>query len=179
MRTIVIVDYDSAWPEIFERLRAKIQAAVDDAALSIEHVGSTAVPGLAAKPVIDIDVVVADRERVVTAIERLATIGYVHRGNLGIEGREAFSIPAGVPAHHLYVCPQGNLALRNHLAVRNFLRAKPDTARAYGALKKRLAAMFPDDIDKYIAGKTEFLIDLLRQSELTERELEQITRANR
>lgn len=179
MGAIVVVDYDPAWPEVFEQLRSRIGAVVGDVALSIEHVGSTAVPGLVAKPIIDLDVVVAGDRDVATAIERLATLGYVHEGNLGIEGREAFSNPAGSPAHHLYVCRDGNLALRNHLAIRDFLRSNARASRTYGELKKRLAETHGNDIDGYIDGKTDFLLELLRQSNLTPRELEQISDANR
>ena len=83
--------------------------------MSVEHVGSTAVPGLAAKPIIDMDVVVAAPDNLSEAIERLATLGYVHRGNLGIDDREAFDSPQGLPAHHLYLCLGESAALANHL----------------------------------------------------------------
>lgn len=136
-------------------------------------------PGLAAKPIIDMDVVVASDREVPTAIEQLSTLGYTHRGNLGIEGREAFENPPGSPPHNLYVCRQGTLALRNHLAVRDFLRATPAAVREYGELKKSLAEKFRDDIDKYIDGKTELVLGLLRRSGLSSAELEQIEAANR
>src|SRR5579862_585811 len=89
-RTLEIVDYDPSWPTLFETLRSRLLLVVGDIADSIEHVGSTAVPGLAAKPIIDIDVVVEADTDVSLAIERLAVLGYQHRGDLGIEGREAF-----------------------------------------------------------------------------------------
>ena len=89
---IVIVDYSPAWPLEFERLRDRVAAAVGNLAVAIEHVGSTAVPGLAAKPVIDL-VIVVEPEDVQAAIDRLTVIGYVHQGNLGVEGREAFRRP--------------------------------------------------------------------------------------
>src|SRR5688572_23931561 len=132
MRTIVVVDYDPAWPEIFEQLRAYVWSAVHDVALAVEHVGSTSVPGLAAKPIIDMSVIVASEHKVPVTIARLATLGYVHLGTLGVEGREAFRRPEGLPAHklpahNLYVCPQGSLGLQNHLAVRDHLRTHPET----------------------------------------------------
>src|SRR6188508_3746065 len=110
MRSIVVVDYDPAWSVIFESLRAQLWAVVADVALAIEHVGSTAVPGLAAKPIIDLDVVVAPGQ-VGTAIDRLSAIGYEHKGDLGVAGREAMRHPSGSRRHHLYVCAEGNLAL--------------------------------------------------------------------
>jgi GrpB-like predicted nucleotidyltransferase (UPF0157 family) len=179
MPTIEIVDYDPAWPQRFEQLRRPVWDVVGDFALSVEHVGSTSVPGLAAKPVIDMSVVVPSQEDVPRAIERLATLGYVHRGNLGIVGREAFHAPPDLPRHHLYVCHQGSLGLRNHLALRDYLRTHPDAAREYGALKKQLAAQFPNDIDRYLDGKTAFITAILREMGLSEEEVEGIEGSNR
>jgi GrpB-like predicted nucleotidyltransferase (UPF0157 family) len=179
MKPIVVVDYDAAWPSQFEQLRRPIAAALGDVALSIEHVGSTSVPGLAAKPVIDISVVVSDEGGVRAAIDRLATIGCLHQGNLGIEGREAFVSPAGSIAHHVYVCPEGSPGLANHLAVRDHLRAHSDAAREYGELKKQLAKQFPHDIESYIAGKTDFLLGILRSRGFASDQLEAVAAANR
>jgi GrpB-like predicted nucleotidyltransferase (UPF0157 family) len=128
MRSIIVVEYDPGWPEVFERLRSRVWAAVSDLALSVEHVGSTSVQGLAAKPIIDISVVVREKLDVPAGISRLATLGYVHRGNLGIDGREAFDSPEGFPKHNLYLCPSDSPALANHLAVRDYFRAHPEAA---------------------------------------------------
>ena len=179
MRTIVVVDYDSTWPKAFEQLRSNIWPAVADFALAVEHVGSTSVPGLAAKPVIDISAVVSNEADVSVAIERLATLGYVHRGNLGVEGREAFDSPHALPAHHLYVCPSDSLALVNHLKLRDHLRANPSAAKEYGELKRRLAAQFPHDIDRYIDGKTDFILRTLKVAGLPADRLKVIERTNR
>jgi GrpB-like predicted nucleotidyltransferase (UPF0157 family) len=177
-RRVLVVDYDPSWPEVFEALRRPVWAAVRDVALSVEHVGSTAVPGLAAKPVIDIDVVVASRNKVKEAIWRLGALGYVHRGNLGVEDREAFKSPAGLPAHHLYVCLQGSAALANHRALRDFLRREPVAAAEYGRIKKQLAAEFPGDMDSYIARKTAYILTVLRDAELPDSVLQTIRDAN-
>src|SRR5207244_7814251 len=159
--------YDRVWTGLFELLRARILPAVADEALGIEHVGSTAVPGLAAKPIIDSTVVVPSRPHVTVTIDRLATLGYRHRGNLGIEDREAFDHAEGLPAHNLYVCPQETLGVINQLAVRDHLRAHPEKALAYGQLKKRLAREFTHDIDRYVYGKTDFVLGILRAAGLT------------
>jgi GrpB-like predicted nucleotidyltransferase (UPF0157 family) len=179
MQTVVVVDYDPAWPKIFQQLYAHVWPVVRDVAVTIEHVGSTSVPGLAAKPIIDMTVVVPSPREVPLAIERLATLGYEHRGDLGIEGREAFTRPPGSPAHNLYVSPPGTLGLQNQLAVRNYLRTHPDQAQAYGDLKKRLAQEFPNDIVSYVAGKTDLLLAVLREQGLPEDRLAAIERANR
>jgi GrpB-like predicted nucleotidyltransferase (UPF0157 family) len=177
MPEIIVVDYDPDWPRLFGSLRAPIADALGDLALAIEHVGSTAVPRLAAKPIIDIDVMVA-AGHVTQAIDRLTGLGYEHKGDLGVEGREAMRHPPGSPRHHLYVCAEGNLALANHLTVRDHLRANPAAARAYGELKQRLAVRFAGDVNGYVEGKTAFILDILRASGFAERDLSAIAAIN-
>jgi GrpB-like predicted nucleotidyltransferase (UPF0157 family) len=177
---VEVVDYDDVWPSHFEELRARIWPAVSGVAVAIEHVGSTSVPGLAAKPIIDIDVIVPHAPSSVDAvIESLAKLGSEHQGDLGVAGREAFrNSPRGSLPHHLYACVEGCAALRNHLIVRDRLRASPDLAREYGDLKKQLAREFPSDIDAYIAGKTELLCRILAASGMSADGLEKIRRVN-
>lgn len=175
---VTVVEYDPQWPQVFESLRALVWPAVEDIATSIEHVGSTAVQGLAAKPVIDLDVVVPEH-RIALGIARLTALGYRHRGDLGVPQREAFWIPSGSPPHHLYLCSSASTALANHLAVRDGLRANRNLAQAYGDLKKRLAAEFAEDIDGYVDGKTMFLAEILRQAGLSEEQVTGIEQVNR
>jgi GrpB-like predicted nucleotidyltransferase (UPF0157 family) len=104
------------------------------------------VPGLAGKDKIDIEIV-SDQHAAVSA--RLALIGYAHRGNLGIEGREVFDAPEADRPHNLYVCTPGALSLRNHLTVRDHPRKHPADATAYADLKRRLAEQFPFDRGAY------------------------------
>ncbi|MGV3710844.1 MAG: GrpB family protein [Gemmatimonas sp.] len=178
MKQVRVVDYDPQWLSDFATVRDRVWPALADVAIAVEHVGSTSVPALAAKPIIDIDVVVPDH-RVAAAIDALASIGYVHRGDLGIPQREAFRPPAGLPTHHLYLCPASSPALANHLAVRNFLRSHPESVREYSTLKKRLASEFAHDIDGYIEGKTSFLITILRRSGFPESLIADIEHMNR
>ncbi len=177
MKRIEVVDYDPAWPAVYESLRARIWPAISDLAMGMEHVGSTAVPGLAAKPVIDIDVI-AVPSLVPEVIARIETVGYKHRGDLGIPKREAFVVPAGLPRHHLYLCPLDSEALANHLAVRDALRASISDARAYGELKENLAREFAQDVDRYVEGKTEFLVDLLEKVGFADKALIDIRNMN-
>ncbi len=129
----VVVDYDDAWPALFEELAGPVREACSDLGAEVEHVGSTAVPGLAAKPIVDIDVVVRSAADVPAAIERLRSLGYVYQGDKGIPGREAFLWPPGSTPHHLYVVGAGNEPHRSHSALRDYLRAHPDAAREYGS----------------------------------------------
>ena len=176
---ICVVEYDPAWPQAFEQLRKNLLRAVDDVALTIEHVGSTAVPGLAGKPIIDFDIVVASSRAIPVVIERLAGLGYIHRGDLGIEGREAFASPADSVAHHAYVCVRGSLPLENHLTLRDYLRAHPKAVLEYGALKKELAKQFSSDSAAYVQGKTDFILTILRSADFPDAKLKAIERANR
>jgi GrpB-like predicted nucleotidyltransferase (UPF0157 family) len=178
-RTVVVADYDEEWPRRFEALRARIWPAVADVAIRVEHVGSTSVPGLAAKPIIDMTIIVAGPGDVARTIPRLATLGYRHLGDLGIEDREAFDHPPDLPRHHVYLCPEGTIGIVNQVAVRDYLRAHPDAARRYGELKKRLATRFPNDIESYVFGKTDFVLEVLRRAGLTEEQLAAIERVNR
>ncbi len=150
---IVVTDYDPAWPRTFALLRDRAWPLVAPFAGGIEHVGSTSVPGLAAKPVIDMDVVAHD---VPSAIHALETLGYRHEGDKGIPGREAMQSLAGDPRHHLYVCAPDAAPLIEHLRFRDYLRANPSVAAEYAALKRRLAAMY-DDVEPYAVAKTDFV----------------------
>ena len=162
--SVIIVDCDPHWPDLFEALRAPVVAAQGDLVIVVEHVGSTAVPALAAKPIIDMDVVVPSVADIPQAIGRLATLGYVHQGDLGIAGREAFISPAGKPGHHLYVCAVDSEELRRHRLFRDDLLTHPDDARAYGALKKAAARRFGEDRVAYTEAKTRFVEAVLRRA---------------
>ena len=134
---------------------------MSDIATAIEHVGSTSVPGLAAKPIIDIDIVVPTTDSITEAIRRLEPLGYRYAGDLGIENRHGFYEPAEDPPHNLYVCLEGSRALRNHLAVRDYLRTNPDARAAYAALKRRLAGEHGADRASYGVAKTDFILGIL------------------
>ena len=153
----MISEYDPRWTKLFCELRDGLPAGLRMRARSIEHIGSTAVPGLAAKPIIDIDVVVADEADVAEAIAMLAAAGYPHKGDAGVPGREAFDQPPHLPEHHLYLCVEGAGPLVAHLRLRDHLRANPGTAREYAALKRELTAAYGDDREGYTEAKTAFI----------------------
>jgi GrpB-like predicted nucleotidyltransferase (UPF0157 family) len=159
---VEIVDYDPEWPRLFEGLRERLLPLLRDVSVDIEHVGGTAVPGLAAKPIIDIDIVVRRTEDVPLVIGLLARLGYEHQGDLGVDGREAFRSPSGLPDHHLYAVVQGNAAHLGHIRPRDHLRSHPDAALRYGELKKQLAEAYGADRDGYTEAKREFIGEILR-----------------
>jgi 2'-5' RNA ligase len=155
---IVIEPYNPLWASEFERLRNYLLSAVGDAVVAIHHVGSTSVKGLAAKPILDVDIEIADMGVFPKVEKQLTTLGYRHAGNCGIDGREAFEYShSEFMTHHLYVCPSDSRELRRHLAFRDYLRSRPDAVCKYGELKQSLAAKHGNDIDAYIDGKTAFI----------------------
>jgi GrpB-like predicted nucleotidyltransferase (UPF0157 family) len=135
-------------------------------ALRIDHVGSTSVPGLAAKPIIDMDIVVAGEDDVRPVIDRLHAIGYRWRGDLGVVGREAFRRPAddGLPDHHLYLVVENSRAHLDHWLLRDRLRQDPDARDRYAALKRRSVELADRDLDVYVAAKAGVVAELLTEA---------------
>lgn len=167
MRTskVIVLPYDGAWKSAFEDIRQEIEAALSGLILGIEHVGSTAVEGLSAKPCIDLDVIIQDYTLFDAVVQKLACIGYTHEGDLGIQDREAFCYTdkPHLQPHHLYVCPQYSQELHRHIAFRDFLRNNPDAVRKYSQVKETAAQLFPEDIDGYIAYKSPCIAQLYKQ----------------
>ena len=164
MRTkrVAVVPYDAAWEAAYEAIKREIEAAIGDLILGIEHVGSTAVQGLSAKPCIDLDIVIKDYTVFAQLADRLAAIGYIHEGDLGIKDREAFKYTdkPHLMNHHLYVCPQYSEELRRHITFRDFLRQNAQAVKKYSLVKEKAAELFPNDIDKYIEYKTPCIDEL-------------------
>jgi GrpB-like predicted nucleotidyltransferase (UPF0157 family) len=168
---IPVVEYDPAWPRRFEKLRqeyAEAMAAAGVPVVAIEHIGSTSVPGLAAKPVIDCDIVV-DEQDVAAAAQALTGLGFKPRGDLGIPLRWAFKEPERLAGTNTYVIVEGSLSLRNHLAVRDILRTDAGLRERYAATKRRVGATAAD-IDEYGRGKNAMVQEILATAGLTEDE---------
>lgn len=156
VKHVVVVPYNPKWKSDFEEIKAEFEPAISDLILGIEHVGSTSVEGLSAKAIIDIDVIIPDYSVFPDVVERLHAMGYIHEGNLGIEGREAFRYAhkPHLQEHHLYVCPQDSKELHRHVTFRNYLREHPEAAAKYGKVKEEAAKLYPDDIEKYLEYKS-------------------------
>ncbi len=172
---VLVVDYDPSWPERFDMLRSTYSDRLADAGVgcvSIEHVGSTAVPRLAAKPIIDIDIMVEERD-IAPASAALVGLGFRPLGELGIPLRWAFAPPDEFADTNTYVTVAGSLALRNHLAVRDTLRADNKLRDEYAVVKKAVgAAAF--DIYEYGSGKNDMVQRILSAAGLTPDELSSI-----
>ena len=154
--TVVVVPYDPEWPRLFEAEASRLRAALAPLPIVLEHTGSTGVPGLAAKPVLDILAGVAETKELASYIAGLVGAGYVHRGEQGVPGREFFR--RGDPrAYHVHLTHVGSRFWREHLAFRDYLRMHPETRDAYARLKYELAATFPTDRESYIERKGPFI----------------------
>ena len=156
---VVVLPYDEAWKKDFEDIKSELMEVLDGIAVSIEHVGSTSVPGLSAKPIIDIDVVIAGMDDFENVKKALGTIGYIHEGDQGIPGREAFKYEGKehLRKHHLYVCAADASELKRHMSFRDYLRTHPEAVEEYGRIKTEGAALYPYDIDSYIEYKSPFI----------------------
>ncbi len=159
MDEVVIAVYDLSWPEIYAGEAQAIRQALGDILVGVEHVGSTAIPGLAAKPVIDILVgvtVLAEAEAKIPALEAL---GYECRGENGIPGRLFFrkGLVEFRRTHHLHMVEAGHEQWKSLLAFRDYLRSHPGDAQRYEALKRALAEQFRDNRAAYSKGKTQFV----------------------
>ena len=161
MRNIIVTPYDPKWLQEFDQIRNELELALQDSIIAIEHVGSTSVPGLWAKPVIDIDIVI-EKDKFDIVKRQLSKIGYTHEGNLGVEGREAFKYDdkSHLAEHHLYVCNKDADELKRHLALRDFLRNHEDYRDKYSKVKIQMAEKYPHDIDHYLDGKQPVILEI-------------------
>ena len=162
---IVITEYNPEWTARFERESVLIKSILKENCAAVYHIGSTAVYGLKAKPVIDIMPVVYDLRKVDDLANEFIKEGYEYLGEFGIAGRRYLRKGGDERTHQIHIFDVTNKAdIERHLAVRDFLRANDEIADAYGKLKQKLAALFPYDIDGYCIGKESFVKDLERKA---------------
>lgn len=161
MRAIKVVDYDPSWPRLFAEIHAEVSALLGEFVLSIDHIGSTSVPGLAAKPKIDLDAVVISDDVLPAAIEAVRAADFVFHGDTG-EQRWAFTRDHEAHGFKLYLCGPDNRAHRERILFRDYLRAHPERAGAYADLKRQLGAKADGDWDFYTGGKTGFVRETVR-----------------
>ena len=162
---VVVHSYDKTWADDFVAIRNELNTVLKELVLRIEHVGSTSVEGLSAKPIIDIDVVIQDRSALPEVIYALKKIGYSHEGDQGIPGREAFKYEGKehLRKHHLYVCALDAEELKRHIAFRDYLRNNPEAVAEYSRIKEEGALLYPWDMDKYIKHKSPFIESIYKR----------------
>lgn len=176
--SVEVVPYNPVWKEWFAELRKMIWSHISDIAIDFVHVGSTSIPGMDSKPIIDIDIVIDSFDKFDEIKSRLTRIGYYHQGNLGIEGREVFGQEDEPKyAHHLYVCTANSTAYKNHILLKKHLTENLEAFRRYRDLKLQLAASGLD-IDSYTREKTLLILEFLREEGFSTKELKEIKTQN-
>jgi len=158
-KRVIVAPYDPAWHVAFEAEAERVVGALGDLVSALHHIGSTSIPGLCAKPIIDMLLVTGDGERLDRASAALVGLGYEARGEHGIAGRRYLhkSDAAGVRTHHVHAFASDSPHVGRHLAFRDYMIAHPAEAERYGALKQRLAREYRYDIDGYVAGKAPYI----------------------
>jgi GrpB-like predicted nucleotidyltransferase (UPF0157 family) len=161
--TLIIVPYDPSWITEFERIRDYLMGQIGDLVLEIKHVGSTSVPGLCAKPIIDIVALIESYDVFPTIVARLEKVGFQHNGDQGIKEREAFKrlVPDDFMDYHFYICPKDSEENRRQTIFRNALINNKNIADEYGKLKMRLVEEANGDRVLYTDSKTEFILSVI------------------
>lgn len=153
MRKVEVCSYTERWTFMFAEEAEKLKLIFGNQMVDIHHIGSTSVPGLKAKPIIDIMPVVKEIDLVEKFNIEMQNIGYVSKGENGIPGRRYFQKGGDNRSHHVHIYQVGSDEIKRHLAFRDYLKSHPDLKKAYGTLKEKLAQQFPYDIEAYINGK--------------------------
>lgn len=183
-----IHSYDPLWREAFNRICQVLKFHLTHFRIDIQHVGSTAIPGLPAKPIVDIDIIITDTSLLAGIAAKLEEVGYINRGDQGIPGRFAFRQQSVYTPetpdrqtwmeHHLYVCYADSLALKNHLLIRNALLQDAQLVAQYAGLKMQLANTPGMTREEYTRQKTLFILDVLQGCGMLPDDLRQISDAN-
>jgi len=166
MRPIRVLDYDPRWPDIFEAMKTELLAMADGGIVAVEHIGSTAVPGLAAKPKIDLDAVLTDETALADLAASLRAQGFHDHGDLYEEGRHLLTREHDGYGLRVYLCLRGNPAHRDRILFRDHLRRHPERAAEYQMLKRRLAIAADGDWDAYTGGKAYFIAETLQRAKI-------------
>jgi GrpB-like predicted nucleotidyltransferase (UPF0157 family) len=162
MKKVVVVAPEPSWPDAFDAAARDVAAAIGDNLLAVHHIGSTAIGGIWAKPVIDLMPVVRDIARVDERVAAMRALGYEAMGEFGIPGRRYFRRDGaeGLRTHNVHAFQDRSPHVARHLAFRDFMRAHPDLARQYSDLKRQLAERYSDDIEAYMDGKDAFIKEM-------------------
>ncbi len=162
---VKLAPYTPEWLRYFELEKASLQAVLGDTILDIQHVGSTSIAGMLAKPIIDIAIAVADFEQAKTCVPLVESLGYKYKGEFGIPRRHYF-VKGNPRLFHLHMNEVDSCEWQNTLLFRDYLRNHPDVAEEYAQLKQRLARRYPHDREAYLEGKSAFIKDVLTKGRI-------------
>jgi GrpB-like predicted nucleotidyltransferase (UPF0157 family) len=166
MRKVEVVPHDPQWRDAFEAEAKHVVAALGENVVAIHHIGSTAIPNIYAKPVIDLLVEVRDITEVDGQSSAMESLGYEVMGEYGIPGRRYFrkDNQEGIRTHHIHAFEAGSAEVERHLAFRDYMIAHHGDAQRYSELKKKLAEEHPQSIDGYMDGKDSFIKEMNRRA---------------
>jgi len=169
---VIIVDYNPAWPGLYEEEKMCILDAIGEYIEDIQHVGSTSVPGLGAKPIIDIMIGIHDLSLVDECVQPLQSLGYEYLGEFGIPGRHYFRKPPETLSmhrtYHIHMVETNHDGWKRNMLFRDYLRTHPEDAKQYEVLKRALAEQFGSDREGYADAKTDFIEAVLVKATLGE-----------
>jgi GrpB-like predicted nucleotidyltransferase (UPF0157 family) len=186
-KAITIVPYHEKWEVEFRLLKKHLAENLHDFKIEIEHVGSTAINGLWAKPILDVDIIICEKNRLPEISQVLQNLGYIAKGEQGVSGRYAFRQSKKTSSifgnkmemkHHLYVCFADSTALKNHLLFRDTLKKSPALVDEYTQLKQNILENKHLDRYTYARLKTAFIISVLEKGGLSEEEIQEIRASN-
>ncbi|WP_026883509.1 GrpB family protein [Clostridium akagii] len=169
MRTknVIVLSHDSSWSHEFEKIKVHLEKTLKNIIIGIEHVGSTSIEGLAAKPIIDLDIIIESYDNFEEVKSRLEDLGYYYEGDLGIKNRQAFAYDEKQKnmfmTHHLYVCPKYSEELKRHIAFRNYMKIHKEDVAKYSKVKLQAAKLYPTDIDSYVEYKNSCIIEIYKK----------------
>lgn len=160
-REVELVPHNPEWSQLADEEAKQILEQLSIPVIGIYHIGSTSIPGIKAKPILDFVMEVADLDEVIQSAEALEELGYISKGEYGIPGRQFFTKDTnGERSHHLHVFQKGHPDIERHLVFRDFLRANPEAAHEYEIIKEKLAKRFPRESGSYTEAKTDFILSM-------------------
>ena len=160
-REVELVPHNPEWSQLAEEEAKRILEQLSIPVIGVYHIGSTSIPGIKAKPILDFVIEVEDLDDIIRSTEMLGELGYISKGEYGIPGRQFFTKDTdGERSHHLHVFQQGHPDIERHLVFRDFLRANPEAAHKYEIIKEKLAKRFPKESGSYTEAKSDFILSM-------------------
>jgi len=160
-REVELVPHNPEWSQLAEEEAKRILEQLSIPVIGVYHIGSTSIPGIKAKPILDFVIEVEDLDDIIRSTEMLGELGYISKGEYGIPGRQFFTKDTdGERSHHLHVFQQGHPDIERHLVFRDFLRANPEAAQKYEIIKEKLAKRFPKESGNYTEAKSDFILSM-------------------
>ncbi len=164
--SVIIVDYNPQWPQMYAQEKARIQDAIGEYLIDLQHVGSTSIPGLSAKPIIDIMAVIRDISLVEQCVKPLETLDYLYRGEGGIPGRHFFHKPIDIShtgrTYHMHMVEKGHDQWAMYQLFREYMLLHPESVREYDRLKRELAVKHGSERTVYTNAKAPFIESIIR-----------------